>query len=65
MPKKFWMVWVNDTPTTKYRHTSYASASIEADRLAMMQSNIGKKVYILEALDYRMVELPPIVRTKL
>jgi hypothetical protein len=52
-PHKFWMVWVHDTPTTKHRHPSYETARAEADRVAMLPHNIGKKVYILEALDWR------------
>jgi hypothetical protein len=52
-PVKFFMVWVHDTPTTKHRHPSYEAARAEADRIAMLPMNRGRKVYILEALDWR------------
>jgi hypothetical protein len=63
MPKIFWMVWLHDSPTTNHRHDSYPGAKKEADRIARL--NPGKKVYVLEAMDYRMVELPPIVTVDL
>lgn len=62
MPQKFWMVWVHDTPTTKHRHPTLQIALQEADRLARLPENIGKKVYVLEALDYRYVEPTPLKR---
>ena len=52
-PQRFWMVWVHDTPTTKYRHPTYEAARQEADRLAKQPQNYGKNVYILQAVDYR------------
>ncbi len=61
-PQKFWLVWVHDTPTTQHRHCSPQNAQTEADRLASKPENVGKKVYILEAMDYRYVETPPITR---
>ena len=57
-PQTFWMVWVHDTPTTEKRHPSYLEAQQEADRVARQPKNSGKKVYILQALDYRVVEHP-------
>ncbi len=58
MPQKFWMVWVKDTPTTRVRHPSHQLAFEEADRLARL--NVGKKVYVLEAIDYRWVQKTPL-----
>ena len=55
-PQKFWMVWVHNTPTTKQRHPSFRLACLEADRLALSPENMGEKVYVLEAIDYRWVE---------
>lgn len=60
MPQKFWMVWVSSTPTTEKRHTSFASACQEADRVARQAKNLGKKVYVLEAMDYRWVQPAPL-----
>ena len=65
MPTKFWMVWVHDTPTTKIRHPSRLLASQEADRLACLDPNVGKKVYVLEAMDYRWVEQTPLTHVTL
>ena len=52
-PHKFWMVWLEASPTTKHRHMTYEIARGEADRIAMLPENKGRKVYVLEALDWR------------
>ena len=63
-PQKFWMVWVAcDTPTTNFRHPSYELARGEAERLA--RQNVGRKVYVLEAVDYRFADQLPITKIKL
>jgi len=59
-PQKFFMVWLKDSPTTTKRHPDYGSAWTEANRVARMPQNIGKKVYVLEAMDYRCVEEYPL-----
>jgi len=59
-PIKFWMVWLYDSPTTKYRHPTRYQACEEADRIARLPENIGKKVYVLEAVDFRWVEEAPL-----
>jgi hypothetical protein len=61
-PMKFWLVWVHDTPTTKHRHQSYAAARVEADRIAMLPENFGRKVYILEAINWRCNDGLPVVK---
>ena len=53
MPHKFFMVWLERSPTTKCRHMTYEIARGEADRIAMLPENKGRKVYVLEALDWR------------
>jgi hypothetical protein len=50
MPQKFWMVWRNGSPTTRYRHTTYEDACIEARRIARLQPD--EKIYVLEAVEY-------------
>jgi len=62
MPQKFWMVWLQDSPTTRKRHPTQGEAFTEADRIARLPENIHKKVYVLEALDYRFVESAPLKR---
>ena len=52
-PQKFWMCWLEASPLTKHRHPTYEIARGEADRIAMMPENKGRKVYVLEALDWR------------
>lgn len=64
-PEGFWMVWVHDTPTTEKRHSSYQFAFEEADRIARQPKNIGKKVYVLEAIDYRWVQEAPLTYQEL
>ena len=58
MPQKFYMVWLNDSPTTRVRHPSLDQACDEADRIARL--NPGKKVYVLEALDFRVEVMHPL-----
>lgn len=65
MPKKFWMVWRDYSPTTKHRHLTKLEAQIEADRIARLPENLGKKVYVLEAIDYRYVTTSPLMYGKL
>ena len=65
MPQKFWMVWVHNTPTTEKRHTSFESACVEADKLARQMQNTGRKVYVLEAMDYRWVAQTPLTHETL
>ena len=65
MPQKFWMVWLADSPTTRVRHPVKATAEKEADRIARLATNIGKKVYVLEAVDFRFVEQSPLTTKKL
>ena len=60
MPQKFWMVWVHNTPTTNRRHPSYESARQEAERVVRQPNNVGRKVYILEAVNYCYVDVMPI-----
>jgi hypothetical protein len=65
MPQKFWMVWLKDSPTTKKRHPTKEKAQQEANRIALLPENLGKKVYVLEAIDYRIVNLAPVLRHEL
>ena len=62
MPKKFWIAWSNQG-LEGTRRTNYEQAAADASNLARQYP--GKKFYVLEALDYRMLELPPIIEYKL
>jgi len=64
-PQKFWMVWTHSTPTTQHRHPSLELAQQEADRIASQPQNINKKVYVLEAMDYRYIALTPLLKYEL
>ncbi|MFW9991945.1 MAG: hypothetical protein ACFFD4_07775 [Candidatus Odinarchaeota archaeon] len=59
-PQKFWMVWLANSPNTKHRHPTQQLAEKEADRIARLPENLGKKVYVLEAIDYRFVPQAPL-----
>jgi hypothetical protein len=59
------MVWLKDSPTTIKRHPTREQAEKEADRIALLPENLGKKVYVLEAMDYRFYEPHPLMRVKL
>lgn len=50
--ERFWMVIVEGTPSTRHRHITELEAINESHRLADMPSNLGKKVYILEAIGF-------------
>jgi len=60
-PNKFWMVFVQDSPGCRYCHWYKQSAVDEAERLARMNSNSGKAVYVLEAISYCKTETKPII----
>jgi len=65
MYDKFWLVWVEGTPTTEKKHPNSSSAYNEAKRVARQPQNIGKKAYVLEATDYFVVELSPLTHVTL
>ncbi len=47
--KKFWTCWVDGTTGGYgYRHSTFEDAQHEAKRLAVLQGNDGKAVYVLE-----------------
>jgi len=55
---KFFMVFVDGTPCTNYRHATEGEASKEAERLSC--KNIGKKVYVLQVVNCCVAEKPNI-----
>jgi hypothetical protein len=55
---KFFMVFVDGTPCANYRHSTEGEASKEAERLSLM--NIGKKIYVLQMVNYCMTDKPKI-----
>jgi len=50
--EKFWMVLVEGTKTTSYIHYTLDSAKAEAERLASLPRNRGKRVAVLESITY-------------
>jgi len=56
-PQKFWMCWVSHKGSPMRRHPSQLDAGFEATRLARLSDNVGRKVYVLEATEYMMVDL--------
>ena len=61
--EKFYMVWVEGTRGSAVTHKDPLEAIREAERLARLPANIGKKVYTLETEGYCQVEpqLMPVV----
>ena len=56
---KFWICFVEGTTTGKGKaHLSNQEAAKEAERLALLPENIGKKVYVLEATACCFTEKP-------
>jgi hypothetical protein len=59
--EKFWMCLVEESQGCRYMH-SYKDAAIqEAERLARLPDNAGKKVYILEVICYCKTEIKPVI----
>lgn len=51
--QRFWVVLVEDTTGgTHHQHPTYDSARDEAERLARQSQNRGRKVFVLEAVNY-------------
>ncbi len=54
----FYMLFVEGRTAPTYKHTTEADAKIEAERLAQLPANIGRKVYLLKAILSCVVETP-------
>ena len=48
--KQFWCCYVEDTGGCRYKHEYPEQAIAEAERLAMLPENRGKKVFVLKAV---------------
>jgi hypothetical protein len=58
---KFWMCYVEGSQGCSYRHEFKDSALQEAERLARMESNAGKKVFVIEAISFCKTEIKPVI----
>ena len=59
--RKYWTVFVEGTDGGRhYRHTSLASANTEAERLAQLPLNRGRKVFVMEMVAYCYVPETPV-----
>jgi len=58
--EKFFMLYVKGRQGPAVKHFSQEEAMAEAERLAQLPENLGKKVYLLEAIGYCEVELTPV-----
>ena len=58
--EKFFMSYVKEERGPAIQHFSQEEAEAEAERLAQLTENLGKKVYLLEAIGYCEVELTPV-----
>ena len=58
--QRFWMVLIDGTRSTSYKHPTLESARIEAERLLRYPDNYLKGATILEAVEYRSITYPPI-----
>ena len=56
--ERFWMVYVDGKTGSAAKHPNNGEAYEEAERLARMDSNKGRKVFVLEATDYCEVSVP-------
>jgi hypothetical protein len=46
----FWMVWVDGTKTPTCKHETLQGAYNEAERIARLPDNAGKRVYLMQAI---------------
>ena len=60
MESKFYMCYVEDSRGCSYIHPSLEDARTEAERLTKMPGNEGKRVYIMESIQFCQVEYPPV-----
>jgi len=60
----FWMVYVDGNRGSEFKHIAYEDARREAERLAQIPQNRGKRVYILLATEYVIV-FDPVQHIKL
>lgn len=60
---RFWMVWREGSPTTKFRHYTRANAEIEAERLARQCP--GETFYVLKSVAALASEPQPVKKLKL
>ena len=58
---KFWMVYVEGSSGCRYVHDSLSSAKTEAERLARLESNVGRKVFVMESSSYAIVNPVPVL----
>ena len=59
--QRFFMVYVEGSNGCRVKHITLKSAQTEAVRLARLSENIGRKVYIMEAISYCLVESLPVI----
>lgn len=57
---KFYMIFVEGKGTPSVHHLTRLEAKNEAERLARLHDNIGRRVYVLEAVDYCVAEDIPV-----
>jgi hypothetical protein len=62
---KFWMVLIDGTESCRYKHPTFESARIEAERLLNKTGNFGNGATILEAVEYGKIKLNPIEWAKI
>lgn len=57
---KFWMCYVEGSAGCRFIHYDYTSAFKEAERLARLPANVGKKVHITESHTFCIAEAIPV-----
>ena len=57
---RFYMIWVEGKASPRVSHLDEEGVIQEAERLALLPDNIGRKVFILEATSYCEVQPLPI-----
>lgn len=60
---RFWMVWRESSPTTRYRHPTKIQAVQECERLARM--NPGERFFVLKATVGMVAQSPKVERLEL
>lgn len=60
---KFWMVWRENSPTTRFQHMTKQDAEREAERLA--KSHPGETFFVLKSVSGIVADAPKVTRLKL
>ena len=57
---KFFMIFVEGKRGSTYKHKTPQEVAIEAERLARLPDNLGRRVYVLNTISYCVSDVLPV-----